>query len=94
MGDLIDSINHAWKPNLVRALYPSPISFEILSSPISKTGANSDRLVWRHSSSRDYQLLALPVMKKKNPLPISFCSSLLPELLSMVPLWLCIHQIL
>lgn len=54
VADLIDSVSHAWKPNLVRALYPGPISQEVLRLPISKTGSISNRLVWRHSSSGDY----------------------------------------
>ena len=40
MAGLIDSVSHAWKPNLVRALYPSPISQEVLRLPISNTGTN------------------------------------------------------
>ena len=56
MADLIDSSTHAWKPNLVKAIYPSPISNEILSLPISTIGADADRLVWKHSSSGDYQV--------------------------------------
>ena len=56
MADLIDSSTHAWKPNLVKAIYPSPISNEILSLPISTIGADADRQVWKHSSSGDYQV--------------------------------------
>ncbi|KAL0004467.1 hypothetical protein SO802_012028 [Lithocarpus litseifolius] len=56
VADLIDSVSHAWKPKLVRALYPGPISQEVLRLPISKTGSVSDRLDWRHSSSGDYRV--------------------------------------
>ena len=56
MADLIDSSTHASKPNLVKAIYPSPISNEILSLPISTIGADADRQVWKHSSSGDYQV--------------------------------------
>ena len=55
-ADLIDNVSHAWKPNLVRALYLGLISQEVLRLPVSKTGSISDILVWRHSSSRDYQV--------------------------------------
>ena len=56
VADHIDSVFHAWKPNLVRALYPGPISQEVLRLPTSKTKSVSDRLVWRHSSLEDYQV--------------------------------------
>ena len=35
VADLIGSASYAWKPNLVRALYPRPISQEVLRLPIS-----------------------------------------------------------
>lgn len=56
MADLIDNANHAWRQKHVRAFYPNPMSFEILSLPISKIGTDVDKLVWRHSSLGDYQV--------------------------------------
>lgn len=56
MADLIDSNLRSWKPNLVRSLYPFHLSSEILRLPISKIGIASDRLLWKHSYSGDFQV--------------------------------------
>ena len=56
VADLIDHTNHSWNPGLVKTLYPHPISEEILNLPISKIGIGIDKLVWKHSSSGDYQV--------------------------------------
>ena len=54
--DLIDHINHSWNLGLVKTLYPHPICEEIFNLPISKIGTGIDNLVWKHSSSGDYQV--------------------------------------
>ena len=56
MANLIDSTNHSWKPRLVRSLYPYPTDTEVLNLPISRTSTGSDKLIWKYSSSRDYQV--------------------------------------
>ena len=55
-ADLIDSSTHTWKPGLVRLLYPSPTSSEILRLPISKTGSRLGQLAWKYSFSSEYQV--------------------------------------
>ena len=51
VADLINHSNGTWKPDLVRAIYPYPISEEIMSNPISKTGTVADKLLWKYSNS-------------------------------------------
>ena len=51
VADLINHSSGTWKPDLVRAMYPYPISEEIMSNPISKTGTVSDKLFWKFSNS-------------------------------------------
>ena len=56
---VVDLINHstgAWKPDLLRSLYPHHVCKEIFSLPISKTGCFNDKLLWKHSSSGDFQV--------------------------------------
>lgn len=55
VADLIDSSTHSWKPNLVQALYPHPLSIDIIKLPISRIGTAWDKLVWKHSSFRVFQ---------------------------------------
>lgn len=56
VADLIDQNTRSWKPDLVKTLYPSPVCNEILSIPLSKTGVVSDQLMWKFSSSGDYNV--------------------------------------
>lgn len=56
VADLIDHNTSVWKADLVRAVYPFPQCSEILSIPISKTGAVSDKFLWKHSSSGEYKV--------------------------------------
>ncbi|XP_075666014.1 uncharacterized protein LOC142635829 [Castanea sativa] len=56
VDDLIDQNTRSWKPVLVKTLYPAPVCNEILSIPLSKTGVVSDQLMWKFSSSGDYNV--------------------------------------
>lgn len=51
VADLINHSTGTWKPDLVRAMYPYPISEEIMSNPILKTGTVFDKLFWKFSNS-------------------------------------------
>lgn len=52
----INHFAHAWKPDLIRSLYPYTISVEILKTPISKVSVGQDKLLWKHSKSGKYQV--------------------------------------
>ena len=51
VADLINYSNGTWKSDLVRSIYPYPISEDIMSNPISRTGSVSDKLFWKYSNS-------------------------------------------
>ena len=51
VADLINHRNGTWKYDLVREIYPYPISEDIMSNPISRTGLVSDKLLWKYSNS-------------------------------------------
>ncbi|KAL0004941.1 hypothetical protein SO802_012502 [Lithocarpus litseifolius] len=56
VADLINHSTGAWKPDLLRSLYPHHVYKEIFSLPISKTGCFNDKLLWKHSSFGDFQV--------------------------------------
>lgn len=56
VANLIDYSSHNWKAGLVRAVYSPQVSSEILRTPISKVGVSPDILVWKHSSSGNYNV--------------------------------------
>lgn len=55
MADLMDSNSKSWKCDLIRSLYPYPTRKEILNTLITKIEGNPNKLVWKHSSSREYR---------------------------------------
>ena len=58
-GKVADLINHnfgGWKADLVRSIYTAPQCSKILSIPISKTGAVSDKILWKHSAIGQYDV--------------------------------------
>ena len=54
--DLIDHNTSSWKIALVKALYSPQQARDIFQIPIPKTNSVQDKLVWRHSRNRDYQV--------------------------------------
>ena len=56
VGHLIDQNSTSWRANLVRVVYPFPLSTEILQIPLSKTGSVQDKLLWKFSSDGDYKV--------------------------------------
>ena len=56
VANLIDQNTHSWKPDLVKTLYPAPVCNEILSIPLSITWVVSNQLIWKFSSSGDYNV--------------------------------------
>ena len=54
--DLINNNTKDWKPDLVRQVYPYLTSKEVLKYPPPKTDNGTDRLLWRHSSTGEYQV--------------------------------------
>ena len=71
VGDLIDHNSTSWNHDLVRSLYPHPVAKQILQTPISKTKAISDKLVWRHSYDGEYKVrIAYKLLSSEHlPLP-------------------------
>jgi len=56
VAGLIDHSRGVWKCDLFKKLYPQPQCHEILRIPISKIGVISNKLLWKHSSSREYSV--------------------------------------
>ena len=56
IADLIDHSRGVWKCDLFKKLYPQPQCDEILRIPISKTRVILDKLLWKHSSSKEYSV--------------------------------------
>ena len=56
VGDLIDQNTTSWKDNLVKVVYPFPLSTGILQIPLSKTGSVQDKLLWKFSGDGDYKV--------------------------------------
>ena len=54
VADLIDHTAGIWKADLVRSVYIGPQCSDILRIPLSKTGAVADKVLWKHSSSREF----------------------------------------
>ena len=58
-GKVADLINHntrEWKADLVRSIYTAPQCSKILSIPISKTEAVSDKILWKHSTTSQFDV--------------------------------------
>uniref|UniRef100_A0A7N2L3Y7 Reverse transcriptase zinc-binding domain-containing protein n=1 Tax=Quercus lobata TaxID=97700 RepID=A0A7N2L3Y7_QUELO len=58
-GKVADLINHnsgEWKADLVRSIYIATQCSKILSIPISKTGAVSDKILWKHSTTGQHDV--------------------------------------
>lgn len=56
VGHLIDQNSTSRRADLVRVVYPFPLSTEILQIPLSKTGSVQDKLLWKFSSDGDYKV--------------------------------------
>ena len=54
VADLIDHTAGIWKADLVRSIYTGPQCSNILRIPLSKTGAVADKVLWKHSTSREF----------------------------------------
>ena len=50
VGDLINQNSKSWKADLVRTLYPFPLSKQILQIPLTKTHEVQDKLLWKFSN--------------------------------------------
>ena len=56
LGDLTDHNTSFWRLGLVRALYLPQQANDILQIPIPKSNFAQDKLMWKHSSSEEYQV--------------------------------------
>lgn len=56
VADLINQDTCTWKYDMASGLYPYPLCNEVLSCPISKTGSVTDELLWKYSSSGEFQV--------------------------------------
>ena len=48
--------SRTWKHDLIRRLYQPHTCKEILQLPLSRTSSLEDKLLWRHSNSREYKV--------------------------------------
>ena len=56
VADLVDNQSRSWKCELIRKIYPPSKAKEILQIPLPKSHGNSDKLVWKYSSSGAYNV--------------------------------------
>ena len=56
VADFVDNQSRSWKCELIRKIYPPSKAKEILQIPLPKSQGNSDKLVWKYSSSGAYNV--------------------------------------